>query len=242
MAKLTAIVSRRRCNEEPLNSLKAKYRQSFLSLSSGIFFMENPHLKLIPVADSILLLMDYQPNMFKGVVSSDRSRIKNAVLTSAKIAKKLRVPIVFTSTYPEGNGDFLKELSGIYPEQTVIVRSMLCFDALDDKKVLSAIRSSGRKKLIISGLWTNMCFANTAIHGIREGFNVFGLIDGGGDATPEAHIYGVQRMLEAGVIAVTCMWLVSVWANGRISKAFLNFENEIRYRKPVFTKAIIENK
>ncbi|MGH2565497.1 MAG: isochorismatase family protein, partial [Ginsengibacter sp.] len=73
------------------------------------------------------------------------------------------------------------------------------------------VKNSGRKKLIVSGLWTSMCFAYTAIHAIREGLDVYGLIDAGGDASHDAHKYGVKRMLQAGVIPITWMPLTSEW-------------------------------
>jgi hypothetical protein len=65
--------------------------------------------------------------------------------------------------------------------------------------------------LIVSGLWTSMCFAFTAIHGLREGFDVYGLMDAGGDASPEAHHWGIQRVLQAGVVPLTWIPLVSEW-------------------------------
>lgn len=173
--------------------------------------MESFKLEFITAKNSVLLLVDYQPNMFRGVQSGDRTAIKNAAIASAKAAQILDVPVVYTSIYPEGNGEFIKELTGLFPKQEVISRSIPSFDAFEDEKVLNAVKSSGRKKIIVSGLWTSMCFAYTAMHGIREGFDVYGLIDAGGDASIDAHKYGVQRMLQAGVVPITWMPLVSEW-------------------------------
>ncbi|MGH2647745.1 MAG: isochorismatase family protein [Ginsengibacter sp.] len=173
--------------------------------------MENSKLDFITAKNSILLLVDYQPNMFKGVESGDRTAIKNAALAAAKAARILDVPVVYTSIYPEGNGEFIKELTDLFPKQEVIARSIPSFDAFEEERVLSAVKNSGRKKLIVSGLWTSMCFAYTAIHAIREGLDVYGLIDAGGDASHDAHKYGVKRMLQAGVIPITWMPLTSEW-------------------------------
>ena len=76
---------------------------------------------------------------------------------------------------------------------------------------MQAVQKTGRKKLIVSGLWTSMCFAFTALHALRDGLEVYGLIDAGGDATVAAHEYGVKRMVQAGVVPLTWMPLVSDW-------------------------------
>ena len=173
--------------------------------------MENSKLDFITAKNSILVLIDYQPGMFRGVGSGDRTVIKNAALASAKAAQILDVPVVLTSIDPKGNGEFIKDICELFPKQEVIARSIPGFDAFEDEKVLNAVKSSGRKKLIVSGLWTSMCFAYTALHGISEGFDVYGLIDAGGDASADAHYYGVQRMLQAGVVPITWMPLTSEW-------------------------------
>ena len=65
--------------------------------------------------------------------------------------------------------------------------------------------------MVVSGLWTSMCFAYTALHGLKEGLEVYGLMDAAGDSTSDAHKYGIERMLQAGVIPITLESLVSEW-------------------------------
>ena len=173
--------------------------------------MENSKLKFLTAKNSILLLVDYQPSMFKGIESGNRTAIKNSAVAAAKAASILGVPVVLTSIWPEGNGEFIKEITELFPRSKVIARKNLGFDAFEEGAVLKAIKKSERKKLVVSGLWTSMCFAYTAIHGIREDLDVYGLIDAAGDASPDAHAYGVQRMIQAGVIPITWMPLVSEW-------------------------------
>ena len=173
--------------------------------------MENSKLKFLTAKNSILLLVDYQPSMFKGIESGNRTTIKNSAVAAAKAASILGVPVVLTSIWPEGNGEFIKEITELFPRSKVIARKNLGFDAFEEGAVLKAFKKSERKKLVVSGLWTSMCFAYTAIHGIREDLDVYGLIDAAGDASPDAHAYGVQRMIQAGVIPITWMPLVSEW-------------------------------
>jgi len=171
----------------------------------------NTKLDNLTSSNSILLLVDYQPAMFKGVGSDDRTIIKNNAVATAKAAQILNIPIVLTSINPQMNGEFIKEITALFPKVEVFARKMPSFDALEDKSVLSAVKSSGRKKIIISGLWTSMCFAFTALHALRLGMDVYGLMDAAGDSTCDAHKYGIKRMLQAGVIPITWETLTSEW-------------------------------
>ena len=173
--------------------------------------MENPKLELVSAANSVLLLVDYQSVMFKGVGSSDRTVIKNCSVAAAKAASILNVPVVLTTINPKMNGECIKEIAGLFPTQEVFARKIPSFDAFEDDRVLDAVKKTGRKKLVVSGLWTSMCFAYTAIHGVREGLEVYGLMDAAGDATPMAHKFGIKRMLQVGVVPITLVALVSEW-------------------------------
>jgi len=173
--------------------------------------MDNSKLDLLTPANSALLLVDYQPAMFRGVGSGNRTLIRNSAVAVAKTANILEVPVVFTTIYPEGNGDLIKEIADLFPDVKAIARKVPGFDALEDELVMSALKATGRKKIIVSGLWTSMCFAFTALHGVREGLDVYGLMDAAGDSTRDAHEYGIKRMLQAGVTPITWETLVSEW-------------------------------
>lgn len=173
--------------------------------------MKNNNLNLITPANSVLLLVDYQPAMFKGVGSGDRTLIRNNAIAIAKAAQILDVPVVFTSIYPDGNGNFIDEITSLFPKVKVIARKLPSFDALEDDLVLASVKASGHNKLIVSGLWTSMCFAFTALHGLREGMEVYGLVDAAGDSTKDAHKYGIKRMMQAGVVPITWETLTSEW-------------------------------
>ena len=176
--------------------------------------MINPNdgkLELLSDKNSCLLLVDYQSSMFKGVGSGDKPRIRNAAMCAAKAAKILEIPVIMSAISPESNGKFIKEISDLFPGQEVYSRTIKSFDAFEEENIVKAVKAIGRKKIVISGLWTSMCFAYTAIHAIREGYEVYGLIDASGDSTPEAHQYGIKRMLQVGMIPITVESLVSEW-------------------------------
>jgi nicotinamidase-related amidase len=172
---------------------------------------KNGNLELLSDKNSTLVLVDYQPAMFAGVASGDKTIIRNAAWCAAKAASILNVPVVLSAIGPQRNGEFVPEISRLFPGMEVYARVIPSFDAFEDEKTWNAFRKTGRKKVVISGLWTSMCFAYTALHALREGYEVYGLIDAAGDSTYDAHTYGVKRMLQAGVIPITVESLVSEW-------------------------------
>lgn len=172
---------------------------------------KNGNLELLNDKNSALVLIDYQPTMFSGIASGDKTIIRNAAYCAAKAAQILKIPVVLSTINPQSNGDFLNEITMLFPDQIVHAREIPGFDAFEDEKTWNAFYDTGRKKMVVSGLWTSMCFAYTALHGLKEGYEVYGLMDAAGDSTPDAHRYGIERMLQAGVIPITVESLVSEW-------------------------------
>jgi nicotinamidase-related amidase len=168
-------------------------------------------LELLTDKNSVLVLVDYQSSMFKSVSSGDKTTIKSAAIGAAKAARILEIPVVLSSINPKSLGKFIPEIAELFPNQEVFARKVPSFDAFEDERTWNAFKKTGRKKLVISGLWTSMCFAYTALHALKEGYEVYGLIDAAGDSTMDAHKFGIKRMLQAGVIPITLESLVSEW-------------------------------
>jgi len=176
--------------------------------------MENSpkgNLELLTDKNSCLVLVDYQSSMFKGVASGDKTIIRNAAYCAAKAASILNIPVVLSAINPAGNGEFMPEISRLFPGQEVFSRKVLSFDAFEDERTWVAAKNVRRRKMVISGLWTSMCFTYTALHAVKEGYEVYGLMDAAGDSTHDAHRYGIKRMIQAGVIPITVESLVSEW-------------------------------
>src|SRR5664280_317912 len=152
-------------------------------------------LELLTDMNSVLVLIDYQPTMIKSVSSSDKNIIKNAAIYAAKAANILEVPVVLSSINPQTNGDIFPEITGLFPNQEIFARKVPSFDAFEDEKTYNAVKRTNRNKLVISGLWTSMCFTYTALHALKEGYGVYGLMDAAGDSTIDAHNYGVKSCL-----------------------------------------------
>jgi nicotinamidase-related amidase len=149
--------------------------------------MQNPkdgNLELLTDKNSTLVLVDYQPTMFAGVASGDKTIIRNAAYCAAKAASILAVPVVLSAINPQHNGSFVADVTKLFPGQEVFARAVPGFDSFEDVKTWNAVKKTGRKKLIVSGLWTSMCFAYTALHALREGYEVYGLMDAAGRGHP----------------------------------------------------------
>ncbi len=168
---------------------------------------------MLKANNSVLLLIDYQAVMLYGVESGDRTLIQNNVLALAKGAQILGISTVLTSIGEKRNGLFLAEIRELFPKVPVIARTVPGFDCFDDPDVLKAVKQTGKKQLVLSGLWTSMCFAFSAIRGVKEGFEVFGVMDAAGSESPVAHNMAIERMIQAGVAPCTWMQVVSEWMN-----------------------------
>lgn len=173
--------------------------------------MENKFANSLDADKSVLLLVDFQRRMYHGVESGDRTLLKNNVIALAKGAKILGVPTILSSIGSESNGAFLPEITELFPGQKVIERDDLTFDSFTNREVEAAIKKTGRKQLVMSGLWTSICFANTALHGLRSGYDVFGVMDTAGSESKDAHDIAVHRMIQAGIVPTTWQQVVFEW-------------------------------
>ena len=173
--------------------------------------MDNKFTMPLEAEKSALLLIDYQAKMFWGASSKDTTLLKNNVMALASGAQILGVPTVLTSIGVKINGVFLPEITGMFPNVSVINRNGSAFDAFEDKGVFDTVKKTGRKQLVLSGLWTSMCMAFTALRALREGFDVFGVMDTAADYSVESDRMAVKRMVQAGVVPCSWMQVISEW-------------------------------
>jgi len=173
--------------------------------------MDNKFLNSLEANNSVLLLVDYQARMFWGAISHDPTYIKNNVMALARGAEILHIPTVLTTIGAKSNGEFLPEIIEMFPDIPAIDRKIPSFDAFEDKEVFDAVKKTGRKQLVLSGLWTSMCMSITALRGLREGFDVFGVMDAAASESMDAHNMAIHRMIQAGVVPCTWMQTVSEW-------------------------------
>jgi nicotinamidase-related amidase len=158
-----------------------------------------------PIADHLLtpqnaafLLIDYQPSQLAGIRSMDRDLlVKNAVST-VKTIRTFDVPVVHsTINVATGRGKpTLPELAQLLTDDKPLDRTTT--NSWEDIEFLEAVRATGRRKLILCALWTEICMAFTALDALREGYEVYPVVDAIGGTSPEAHRAGLDRVMQAG--------------------------------------------
>lgn len=164
---------------------------------------------LLTPEDSFLLLIDHQPFQFANLHSHEPTMIVNNVIGLAKAAKVFNVPTLLTTVLEERGGFLIQGLQDVFPEQKPINRTFI--NTWEDRKVVDVIEKTGRKKLIIAALWTEVCLAMPAIHALGDGYEVYIVTDASGGATAESHDMAVRRMTQAGVVPMTWLAVVSEW-------------------------------
>lgn len=166
--------------------------------------------ELLTPANSILVMIDFQPQMAFGVQSHDRQAIKNAAVALTKSAKAFAVPTILTTVETTSfSGPMWPEILAVFPDQKPVERtSMNTWDSADVK---SLIKQSGRRKILLAGLWTEVCISMPALEALREGYQVYVVTDACGGTSPEAHDMAVQRMIQAGAVPVTWQQVMLEW-------------------------------
>jgi nicotinamidase-related amidase len=163
--------------------------------------MNSPHLYgRLTRENAILLLVDHQVGLYTGVRDIDTLALKHNVVGLAKAALALKVPIIVTTTTEQMWGPLIPELAEALPGVERIERTTV--NAWDERRVVDAVKATGRKNLIVTGISTDVCLAFPAISAIADGYNSYAVIDASGGFTQTQVDMGVARMQQAGVIPV----------------------------------------
>lgn len=158
--------------------------------------------RAVPASEeSVLVLINHQPFHFAHVNSHEPTLIVNNVIGLAETAKSFGVPTILTTVAEERGGCLVQGVQDVFPEQKPIDRTFI--NAWRDDRVVEAVKETGRRKLIIAGLWTEICVAMSAIQAAGEGFEVYVVTDASGGVSKEAHDGAVRRMARAGVVPTT---------------------------------------
>ncbi|MBW7674282.1 hydrolase [Chryseobacterium chendengshani] len=164
---------------------------------------------LLRPEDSIVVLIDHQPYQFTNLNSHEPTMIVNNATGLAKAAKIFNVPTILTTVIEERGGNIIKQLQDVYPDQKPINRTFI--NTWEDPKVTDIVKESGRKQLILAGLWTEICVAMPAIQALGEGYDVFVVTDASGSTTLEAHDMAVRRMVQVGIVPINWLAVIAEW-------------------------------
>ncbi|WER49133.1 hydrolase [Cupriavidus sp. WKF15] len=173
--------------------------------------MSNPKLEVLTPQNCQLIFIDQQPQMAFGVQSIDRQVLKNNVVGLAKAAKIFNIPTTITTVESESFSGFTyPELLDVFPDHKLLERTSM--NSWDDQKVRDALAAAGRKKVVVSGLWTEVCNNTFALSAMLEGnYEIYMVADASGGTSKEAHEYSMQRMIQAGVVPVTWQQVLLEW-------------------------------
>jgi nicotinamidase-related amidase len=153
---------------------------------------------LLTPQNAAFLLIDYQPSQLAGVRSMDRELLVKNVVSTVRTIKAFEVPVVHsTINVASGRGKpTLPELAELLTDDKPVDRTTT--NSWEDVEFLAAVHATGRRKLIICALWTEICMAFTALDALREGYEVYPVVDAIGGTSPEAHRAGLDRVIQAG--------------------------------------------
>jgi nicotinamidase-related amidase len=153
---------------------------------------------LLTPQNAALVLIDYQPSQLAAVRSMDRDLLLKNAVSTVRTVKTFRVPVIHsTVNVASGRGKpTLPELAGLLTDDKPVDRTTV--NSWEDIEFVDAVHATGRRKLIFCALWTEVCMAFTALDALREGYEVYPVVDAIGGTSPEAHRAGLDRVIQAG--------------------------------------------
>ena len=173
--------------------------------------MTSSKLEVLTPANCQIIFIDHQPQMAFGVQSIDRQVLKNNTVALAKAARVFNIPTIITTVETESfSGNTYPELLDVFPGQDILERTSM--NSWDDQKVRDALKANGKKKVVVAGLWTEVCNNSFALCAMLEGdYEIYMVADASGGTSKEAHDFAMQRMIQAGVIPVTWQQVMLEW-------------------------------
>ena len=181
---------------------------------------------LLTPDNCVVTLIDLQPQMLFGVGNFDRQSIVNSNMVLAKATRVFGVPAVLSTVESKGfSGMMWPQIQAIFPGQSPIERTTM--NAWDDDDFVSAVAQTGRKNIVLAGLWTETCVALPTIQALHDGYRVFVVEDCCGDVSTLAHDNAMQRIVQAGATPVTALSVMLEWQRDWAARATYDAVMEI---------------
>ena len=165
---------------------------------------------LLTPDNCVVTLIDLQPQMLFGVQNFDRQAVVNNNVMLAKASRVFDIPIVISTVETKSfSGNLWPQVRAVYPEQKLIERSSM--NSWDDENFVAAVKATGRKKIVLAGLWTETCVALATVQALFDGFEVFIVEDCCGDINQLSHDNAMRRVVQAGAKPVTALSVMLEW-------------------------------
>jgi nicotinamidase-related amidase len=164
-------------------------------------------LEMLSPQNHAIALIDFQPAMYQGVQSHDRLVPFNNVQVLAKAAKLFKIPTIISTVAKDSfSGPFMPEVTDLFPDHAVIDRTSM--NSWLDAKFRAAVHATGKKRMVVAGLWTEACVMFPTLDLLKEGFEIYIAADACGDISPEAHQRAMDRAVQAGAVPITSLQYV----------------------------------
>lgn len=161
---------------------------------------------LLTPRNSALVVIDYQPSQLQAMTSMDQELLVDNIVSVARLARTFDLPVVLsTVNVANGQGHTLPELRAALPDAPEIDRSTM--NAWEDIEFRRAVQATGRKKLIMTALWTEICLTFPTLDALRDGFEIYPVVDAVGGTSVEGHRAGLERILLAGARPISWVGL-----------------------------------
>nr|WP_272210243.1 hydrolase [Marinicella sp. W31]MDC2876108.1 hydrolase [Marinicella sp. W31] len=188
-----------------------------LTLSAYAGLAADPADSLLTADNHTLILIDHQPQMAFATKSIDITELRNNTVGLTKSAKLFEVPTILTTVAADSfSGAIFPEIQAVYPDVAPIDRTTM--NAWEDDNVVDVVEDLGRKKLVLAGLWTEICILLPALSAIEDGYEVYVVVDASGGVSDAAHDMAVERMIAGGATPITWLqYLLELqrdWARG----------------------------
>lgn len=175
-----------------------------LALVPALLLAQKPTTTpLMDPADCAILLLDHQAGLFQTVNDISVAELRTNATILAKLSKLAKVPLIITASEPNGpNGPLMPEIRQAAPDAIYVARKGEV-SAWDNADFVKTIKETGKKTLVIAGVWTSVCVAMPAIQAKADGYNVYAVIDASGDPSPMVSAVTVARLAQAGVVPIS---------------------------------------
>jgi isochorismate hydrolase len=214
-------------------AINALINATLVHVAFNNFAINNKSMQL-SAANHSLLLIDYQYLQLLTIRSHNASAVINHIITLSKASKIFGTPALLTTAFAEQQ-DLIHEIAQIFPEQLPLDRNTM--NAMEDPQVADWVSKSGKKKLVMAGLWTEVCLQLTALKALAAGYEVYIITDASGGASLEEHQKAIECMAKAGAILLTTWSYINElqrnWgkedSNGALAALFKEYGTTFRW-------------
>ena len=162
---------------------------------------------LLTPENSALVVIDYQPAQVQAVKSMDQGVLVDNIVSVARLARTFELPVVLSTVQVASGREepTIPELKAVLSDSPEIDRTMM--NSWEDTEFRRAVEATGRKKLIMTALWTEICLTFPTLDALRDGFEIYPVVDAVGGTSPEAHRAGLERIVQAGARPISWVGL-----------------------------------